>query len=98
MKQFSIKMLKKEEKNTENMCAPGNRSCSSGFVARQANHEARLCDALNSCPYSRDSATIVFVTRVNVYGVWILTELHLSVISAETISSDKMSKDISDTL
>ena len=28
----------------------------------------------------------------------ISTELHLSVFSAETISSDKMSKDISDTL
>ena len=39
MKQFSIKMLKKKEKtHTESRCVPGNRSRSSGFVARHANH------------------------------------------------------------
>ena len=32
------------------------------------------------------------------YGVFISTELHLSVFSTETISSDKMSIDILDTL
>ena len=49
--------------------------------------------ALNNRTNRRDSVAFVFVTRVFVYIVF-----HLVVFGTETISSDKRSMDISDTL
>ena len=84
MKQFSIKMLKKKEK-THWKYVRTWKSILVLWLRSQTReplgHEARSCAALNNRTNSRDSATIVFVTRAIVYVVWFrLSNIYLSLV------------------